>query len=84
VGRGEGNCVTSVRKRVRERRHEGGQEGMQTVGREVHVQDPAFTFLRYLCEWLTGAVLLAADMKKIVSAQLTHKHARPNVIVYTF
>ena len=54
---------------------------MQTVGREVHVQDPAFTFLRYLCEWLTGAVLLAADMKKIVSAKLTHKHARTNVIV---
>ena len=54
---------------------------MQTVGREVHVQDPSFTFLRYLCEWLTGAVLLAADMKKIVSAKLTHKHARTNVIV---
>jgi hypothetical protein len=43
-----------------------------------------YIFTLFLCEWLTGAVLLAADMKKIVSAQLTHKHARPNVIVYTF
>ena len=39
----EENCVSGA-GRGRERRQEGGHEGMKAAGRETHVHDPSFTF----------------------------------------
>ena len=82
MGRGEEIWYQCEKERAGKtaRGRTGGNEG----GRERDACARPFFYIFTLCEWLTGAVLFGSDMKKIVSAKLTHKHARLNVIVVSF